>query len=97
MAEYKISHFTELKNTMTLIQLKSLWGKRLRAFRARKKIVLHIFPQKQISKFPENLSVALKQLSELVFIGLSFRKTFINIDVLQLLIQVKFLLNNKFS
>lgn len=97
MAEDKISHFTELKSTMVLIQLKSLQGKRLRAFRVRKKIVLHIFPHKQISKFPENLSVALKQLSELVLIGLSFRKTFINIDVLQLLIQVKFLLNNKFS
>jgi hypothetical protein len=52
-----------------ILRAKTLWEKGLSEFEASKKIVIHVSRWKLISKFPENLPTALKQLSELILIG----------------------------
>jgi hypothetical protein len=71
MAEYKISYFAELKDTIAISRLESLQNKRLSVFGAEKKRALHIFRRKRISKFPENLLVVLKAATRANLIDLT--------------------------
>jgi hypothetical protein len=86
MAEYKTSYLAELKYTIAFIKLKSLWGKELMVFRARKRgEILHFSAATdfQVSGKPiYGVEAAIRAN----FIDLTLVKILIDTDAFQLLL-----------